>query len=342
MNVLFDLTHPAFVHLFKNVIRLLQDRGHAVLAAAREKEMTVDLLEALKIPYQCLSRKRSGLLGMAKELIERDIRMVKLARQFRPDVLVGGSAVSLGTIGCLLRLPVLILDEMDAAWLQRAIGLPFASHVLTGTGYQKNLGRRQVRFRGVWVQSYLDPRYFKPDPAPLVNAGIDPEESYVILRLVSWGAVHDVGLKGSSQEEVIRAVQRLKDYGRVFISMEAGLPAALADLSCPVPVHRVHDLMAYADLYIGEGVTMAAEAAVLGVPSIVCNPLCPGYLQALIDRYGLVHSVNSLEDGLLIAEEMLTRDTIREEQQQKRQRLLAESDDIVEFMYEWIEKEARV
>jgi len=49
-----------------------------------------------------------------------------------------------------------------------------------------------------------------------------------------------------------------------------------------------------------------------------------------------------LEDGLLIAEEMLTRDTIREEQQQKRQRLLAESDDIVEFMYEWIEKEARV
>ena len=85
MRVLFDLTHPAHVHRFKNVIRLLEARGHQVMVTTRRKDVTTALLDAMGIPYECLSRQQSGLVRMAGELLVRNLRVLVLARRFRPE-----------------------------------------------------------------------------------------------------------------------------------------------------------------------------------------------------------------------------------------------------------------
>ena len=41
LRVLCDVAHPAQVHLFRNALAELQDRGHETFVTSREKEVTV-------------------------------------------------------------------------------------------------------------------------------------------------------------------------------------------------------------------------------------------------------------------------------------------------------------
>ena len=55
MKVLIDIGHPGHVHFFKNLIWILEKKGHEVLVTARGKEVTVDLLRAYGIKHTVLT-----------------------------------------------------------------------------------------------------------------------------------------------------------------------------------------------------------------------------------------------------------------------------------------------
>jgi len=331
IRVLFDITHPAQAHFFENVIHRLQRDGHQVLVASRWKDVTTSVLDAAGIDHVRVSTHGRGLAGMAVELLVRQARLLKLAARFRADVLVARGGVTIGLVGAILRIPRVVFDDTEHAWLERVLSLPLATCICTGTGYLGDHGARQVRFRAFPVMAYLDPRYYRPDPEPLRRAGLDPDGPYIVMRTVAWRAAHDVGLHSASQETLRRAVQRLSAYGRVVISSEAPLPQILRPYQNPVPVEHMHDLLAFARLYIGQGGTMAEEAALLGTPAIFCSPLRMGFLLALERQYGLVSNTNSLAQGLEVAEQWLRRPDLRRAWEAKRRAALQDSEDVVEF-----------
>jgi predicted glycosyltransferase len=338
MRILFDITHPAQAHFFKNVVRMLREAGDDVLVTARDKDVTVALLEALGIEHICISRMGRGLLGKARELVRRDLALLKIARRFRPDVMVGRTGISLARVGALLRIPRIVFQDTEHSRLERALTTPFASYICTGAGYLADHGRRQIRFRGPPVLAYMAPKYFQPDGDALRRAGVDPDAPYVVLRHIAWSAVHDRGLPRSDEADVAAAAERLSRFGRVFVSSETPLSGALQALRNPVPLIHMHDLLAFARLYIGESGTMAAEAAALGTPAVYCNPLPLGFLLEMQNRYGLVRSTASLAEGVPVAEELLGRDNTRRVWQQRRQKLLDDSTDVAAFMYRLIRR----
>ena len=57
MNIFFNISHPAHVHLFKNPINILQQKGHGVIVGARNKEFCLQLLDANDIQYIKLTDK---------------------------------------------------------------------------------------------------------------------------------------------------------------------------------------------------------------------------------------------------------------------------------------------
>lgn len=334
MRALVDITHPAHVHLFKHVLWKLQAAGDPVLVTSREKDVATTLLDALGIEHVCLSRAGRGLAGLAGEWALRCGRLLRHARRFRPDVMLALNGVCIAPVGALLGIPRVVLEEAEHARLQRSIALPLATHIMTGTGYLGDHGARQRRFRGIWVQAYLDPRYFTPAAAPLREAGLDPDSPYIVVRLVAWKAAHDAGLRGTGISALVEAVEQLSSFGRVLISSEGPLPEPLLGWRNPVPAEHVHDLLAFAALYLGEGGTMAAEAGVLGTPAIFCSPLKCGYLTAMEQDYGLVRTAGSIIEALPIARELLVRPGLGAEWQARRKALLDDSQDVVEFMYD--------
>ena len=341
MNVLFDIVHPAQVHFFKNAIRQLKSRGDQVMVTAREKDITIELLRALGIEHVCLSKKGANMAAMGVELIGRTWKLLKIIKQFKPDVMVARVGHSVGISGKLTGIPTIVYDDMEHAKLQATIGMTFATYICTGLGYYRDFGSRQVRFQGPPVLSYMSPDYFTPRKEPLMEANLNPDEPYIFFRTVSWGASHDIGREGHSETELQEVIQKLSKYGRILISSEDPLPASLREYTNPVPIQYMHDLLAFADLCMIEGGTMAEEAAVLGVPSICKNTYDFGYLRALESEYGLVFRPATMDEAMRIAEDILSNPDRKQEFAQKRTKLLADSEDIAAFMVTMIDRAAQ-
>jgi hypothetical protein len=223
MRVLVDISHPSQVHFFKNLILRFRRNKDKVLITARKKDVTIDLVRNLNLKYVCLSEQKNGMLAMAIELIVRYIKMWAIVRRFKPDILIAETGVTVGLIGTILRIPRIVEEDTEHAKLQRMIGLPFVSIIMTGLGYLANHGSRERKFKGVWVQSYLSPEYFTSDASILAKAGIEANKPYIVLRMVSWSAAHDTGLHGYDEAGYLDIIKKLSKYGRVIISSEEAL-----------------------------------------------------------------------------------------------------------------------
>ena len=102
--------------------------------------------------------------------------------------------------------------------------------------------------------------------------------------------------------------------------------------------------MAFASLYIGDSQTMAAEAAVLGVPFVRYNDFVGriGYLNELENSYhlgfGIKASQEKSEDNLYkTVTELLSTPNRKEEWQKRRQKMLSEKIDYAKFLTWFIE-----
>lgn len=338
MKVLFDIVHPAQVHFFKNFIWKLQQRGDDVLIVAREKDITINLLHDLKIEHICISKKGGNMLLMGFELMFRTLKLLKIIRKFKPDVMVARVGHSVGISGKIMGIPTVIYDDMEHAKLQAFIGLTFATYICTGLGYYRDFGSRQVRFKGAPVLSYLAPNYFTPKRDHLLAHNVDPDDTLIFMRIVSWKASHDVGRGSESLEDIQTIIDRLEKYGRILISSEEELPSELKKYENPVPIVYMHDLLAYCDLCIIEGGTMAEEAAVLGVPSICKNTYEFGYLRSLEKEYRLIYKAGSVAEILERSSNILKDAQRKNIYADRRKKLLDDSEDVVQFMFDIVER----
>lgn len=341
MRVLVEVVHPAHVLFFLNPIRVLQRAGHEVIVAAREKDVTMDLLNDFDLPYRCLSQARTGLLGLASELIARDVSLFKLARSFQPHVMVGFGGVSISHVGAVLGIPAIGFYDTDHALLQQRLTLPFITHQYVPEVYDgPELSRKVTRFRGIKSLSYLHPRRFEPDRDKAIGAGLDPSSSNFLLRIVNWNANHDLGRGGWTVDKIRRVVAHLSQRGRVHISAEGELPEDLQPLAYLGKVADFHHFLAYCDLYVGESATVATEAFLLGVPAIYAIDDRRSYIDDLAKR-GLMEDAGDLSlDQLLGTLDRCLMDS-REALIARRDSWLATQIDVVDYIVEKISQHAK-
>jgi uncharacterized protein len=342
LRVLFSIQHPAHVHLFRNAISDLQERGEEVEVYAREKEIVSQLLQHYDIDHEILAPKTDSALDLAKVELLYEYRLTKRARRFDPDVMVAMGGVAISRPGMLTGAKRLVFTDTEHATLQNTLAFPFATRICTPDCYQDEIGKKQVYYCGYHELAYLHPNRFEPDPSILAAAGLHRDEQFVILRLVSWDAMHDVGDSGF--EDVVDVVHALEETGvTVRITSEADLPAAIEGRQVSIPPHRMHDLMAFADLYVGESATMATESAVLGTPAVFVSSSRRGYTDELEKEYGLVFNYSDEERherGLQRALDILeTNDP--EQWEQRRERMLDDKVDTTKVITGMVRKLAR-
>ena len=119
MRIIFDIGHPAHVHLFKHLARLLMKNGAEVLFTARDKEFELDLLKAEGFPFVSFGKHYRSLPGKLWGLVKFDVQMFLTGLRFKPDLFISHGTPS--RIKVTLRgtpqrhpsrLPQLLLKEM--------------------------------------------------------------------------------------------------------------------------------------------------------------------------------------------------------------------------------------
>ena len=339
MRILCDISHPAHVHFFRNAIDIWKQRGHEVTIVSRDKDITLQLLNEYNYHHICLSKARQGIVGLSRELLEHEGRLLLKSLRKPPDVFLEIAGTFIVHAAKLVNKPSLVFYDTEHAKLSNAITYPFASAIYTPSCYRGEIGHKQIRYNGYQELAYLHPNYFSPDPKVLEQVGASQTEKLFLIRFVSWEASHDVGQSGFSLQGKRELVNRLSQLGRVVITSEARLPAEFEQFRMNISPTKIHHLMAYSTLYIGESATMASESAILGKPFIFVSPVGRGYTDEQENEYHLGYTLGPQEEerAIRLATELANRPDLQEEWQKKRQRLLKDKIDVTAWMVDTVE-----
>ena len=109
----------------------------------------------------------------------------------------------------------------------------------------------------------------KPDE----ELGLKNNDLFFIIRLVSLTAGHDIEGKhiGINKALLKKLISVLGVNGRVFITSEDKLPNDLGEYHICIAPNKMHDLMYFSSLFVGDSQSMCAEAGILGTPFIRFN-----------------------------------------------------------------------
>lgn len=341
MNILIDINHPAHVHLLRNVYSMLVEKGNKVLMTVKEITSAIGLLDLYGIPYISIGRKDDSLAKKGWNQLVYDERLLRLVREYHIDVGLG-SSLNLAHVSKISKMKSIILDDDDdeVEPLFVKFGHPFADDVLTPTSIHRK-SKNAVYIHAFHELAYLHPNRFKPDLNVLEALGVKEGEPYFILRFNAFKAYHDVGAEGLSMESKRRLVERLKAKGRVFITTERDIDDEFKPYQLKVSPDKVHSLMYYATMMIGDSQTMTSEAAVLGTPAIKCNSFAGRLSVAneLEQKYGLCYSFlpNQVEGFFAKIDELFALSNLKAEWHRRRQRMLDEKIDYSQFLFWFIE-----
>lgn len=336
MRILIDIGHPAHVHLFKHFAWEMQKKSHNILFTCRDKEHEVYLLKKYGFDFISFGKHYRTKCSKLYGLVKFDLRLLKVALKFKPNLFISHGSMYAAHAACLTgKTHISMEDTFNVE--QVRLYLPFTETVLTGTHPHPDLGRKEIRYAGYHELAYLHPNRFVPNQDILAELGVSPDEKYSILRFVSWRATHDAGQKGLDLETKNRLVEKLSQYGRIIISSEEALPQDFAQYQIRIPPERLHDALAFATLYIGEGATIASECAMLGTPAIYVNSLNAGCLEEQERKYQLMLGFRSSEGVLNKALELIQTPGLKEELQRRQQKMLADKIDVTAFMVWFVE-----
>lgn len=293
-RILIDIGHPAQVHGFKHVYWDLINTGYEIKVVIKEKEITQILLDEYGIPYEIISKKKTKRIFKLIELPLILYRFSKIIKNFKPGIILCRLSIHSVWIGRLFRIKIIALADSEHTKRMDFLTTPYAHLKLTGNSYQRELGKNHLRFPSNLEFLYLHPNRFTFDVSKIEKKFRDSK--IAILRFISWQAHHDIGESGISLEDKTRLISLLKkEKYTILISSEIPIQPEFAQYAIKIPVGSIHHYLKFANLYIGEGASMASEAACLGTPAYYINSLKVGYIDEQVSHQ-LIKAFNNSDD----------------------------------------------
>ncbi|MEA3495878.1 MAG: DUF354 domain-containing protein [Bacteroidota bacterium] len=330
MKFLIDIGHPAHVHLFKHFSWEMEKRGHSIFFTTREKECTIELLEHYGFHYYNFGKTYKNLVGKIFGIIHFSLLLLFYAIKNKPDIYLSHSAIYPSIVSWILRKPHFAIED-TGNMEQVRFAQKLKSIFLTSTSFKTKLSENQVYYKGYHELAYLHPNNFKADKNIKKELGLKDDEKYVLVRFVSWNASDDIGQKGFSVDFKEKFVNEILKHARVFISAEGKLEKSLKKYRLNIPAHKMHDVIASASLFVGEGATMAAESAVLGIPAIHVNTKRADYCKELEQQYNLLFIFKNNQGVIEKAMELLNTKDVKNIWKEKKEKMLSEKIDVTKF-----------
>ena len=343
MNILIDIGHPAHIHYYRNLALKLQKNNHKVIWTTKNLDIAKKLLDLYNFQYIIFPKKADSLIGKILKQLQYDWKLLRICIKHNIDIAIGTS-VTVAHISRISKVKSLVFDDDDddVQPLVTKYVNPFASTLLSPDSLKGKRKRKDtIYYPGYHELAYLHPNQFKPDSGVLKDAGLNPKEPFFIMRFNVFKAHHDIGIKGLSLEQKLQLINILNHHGRILITTERDIEPELQQYQLKVSPEKIHSLMAYATMFIGDSQTMTSEAAVLGIPSLRCNSFAGriSYIEEEEHKYGLTFGFKpeNFSEMTIKLKELLSLNNLKEEFQLRRKKMLSEKIDVTEFWLWFIE-----
>lgn len=338
MKILIDISHPAHAHFFKYFIKNMENKGHDIKITAKDKDLTLKLLDLFGLKYITVGSYRKKAISKFMDLLKIDYSLYTVCKKYNPDLVLGFGSINAAHAAFLVNKPCVIFDDDEYSY---RLYKPFTSTICTTHTFKLNLGKKHVKFNGYKELAYLHPKHFIPDSHELEGMGINKDGDFIIMRFVGWNALHDIGKQGLEDQSKVDYVKKLEQYAHVFISSENPLPQQLQKYKISLPPDKIHHVLYFAKLLIGDTQTMTTEAAMLGTPAIRCNSFVGendmlNFVE-LEEKYGLIFNYKDSEKALEKAIELVQTPDLKDTWKQKRDSMLNDKIDVTSFMVWFIE-----
>lgn len=337
MKIVFMINTVAQAYTWQYVIRNLK-QNHDVKIIARDAGLTLKALKEFGFEYESFKPIKTKMFKIF-EIFNHLTSGYKVGRKFKADIFIG-FGIDASLTAKLLNRKSIVFTDGEPIPLQNYVLKHTANVIITPACFRVNLGKNHIRVEGYKELAYLHPNYFKPDPSVFSELGLAMYEKYIILRFCAFGAVHDIGKYGFSLSDKETLVKTLKKYARVFISSESYYPPTLEKYRLPTSHGRIHHVLYYAQMLVGDSQTSTTEAAVLGTPAIRCNNFVGsndmGNFIELEHKYNLIYSFHEPKQALNKTIELIKQPNLKEKWKIKRQNLLADKTDVSQFMVNFI------
>ena len=358
LRVWFDILTPKQVMFFKPAMDLFREAGHELLCTSREYREVVELAKIKQIHLKIVGR--HGGAGKYEKLCESANRIFELShtiKQFEPDVAIDFSSpeasrvafgLGISHIGfndsphaeAVARLTIPLMDHLFSPWV-----IPYSAW--NTFGIQKS---RITRYRALDPAAWLKRYPLSPSlRSNMINEiRLEVSKKNILIRLEETKASYIADKKIENTISMIDAIVDnlsaisniiiLSRYEDQILEITKRYEGKKAYVMQNVPDGTL--LISLADLFIGAGGTMTAEAALLGKPTISIAPV-RFYVEKYLINSGLVKRAVDARNLLRLSKRMLSDKHYIRNQENRARRILDSMDDPIDKMFTFITNHAQ-
>jgi len=325
-RVLFDLNHPADFHFFKHLIDRLLSKGYKIQVLARDKECLHILLRDAGIPFSNRGKGKHSLFGKYIYAFYILVRLLMLMLKFKPGLTMSLSSPYLALLSRGLRISCITFDDTDDN--PRLLPLiRLSKYLFSPASYPHHFHSGHFHLPVFKELAYLHPKYF-----PIEERG-----SSAFFRITRTDSIHHSRESLLDLDELKVKISEVSLKHKVLVSSELSKPEIENNI-LPASPTQIHKDLSSCRAFWGNSATMAAEAAVLGIPAVFVGAEKFAYITEL-EELGLLFYFHPGQLDLSIEklEQLLAGDPPPDHFWGLRQKLLSEKIDMTSFLTWFVE-----
>jgi predicted glycosyltransferase len=258
VRVWYDACTGKHIRYGAAIAKRLRKSGHEVVFTTREHPDTLALASILgEKPTVVGKYYPTTLSSRLEESANRIIQFSKMFKDEPPDLAIAHQSVELCRTAFGLGVPIILTADTPHAKAVNKLTIPFADALVVSEALPTRFLKKYcpdsiIQFKGVDEFAWIK------DMEPPKNSGF--KKPLIVVREIETKAAYALG----ASNHTLEVARKLEALGDVLVLKRYSSKKEFLDSAC---------IVANADLVVSAGGTIAREAALQGVPSIVISEL---------------------------------------------------------------------
>ena len=292
VKIWYDACTGKHIRYGAAIAKRLRKSGHEVLFTTREHPDTVALARIVGEKPIVVGKYRPATLHSRLEAsANRIIHFSKLFRDNPPDIAISHQSVELCRTAFGLGVPIILTADTPHARAVNKLTIPFATTLVVSEALPKQFLKNYcpesiIQFKGVdeaaWIKDLKPPKTS------------DFKKPLIVVREFETKAAYAHGTVDRTSE----IVKKLEELGNVLL-LKRYTTAGKNEFIDSAKI------VANAGLFVSAGGTIAREAALQGVPSIIASEMGRTYVNMYLARTGFPIFISDARKVLKLAKRHL-------------------------------------